>query len=222
MRVLVVDDDRRLAALLVRALEESGHTATAVHTGEAGLLEASLGEYDVVVLDWMLPGRDGPAVCRALRDRGVTTPVLLLTARTSLADRVEGLDALADDFLGKPFDLDELLARVRALGRRRGAFDLPRMTVGPLDVDAERRWVAHGGEEVVLTTREFDILLLLARRSGAVVTRQQILDEVWDGETDLRSNVIDVHVAGLRSKVDRPFGTALVETVRGVGYRLRT
>lgn len=220
MRVLVIDDDVRLTAVLVRALTEAGHQSEVAHTGPTGLQAATLGEHDVVVLDWMLPGIPGPEVCRELRRRGVQTPVLLLTARTAVQDRVEGLDALADDFLAKPFSIDELLARLRALARRRSSLDLPVVEVGDLVVDADRRRVYRGDVEVQLTAREFDVLLLLAQRAGKLVTRQHILDEVWDGETDLRSNVIDVYVAGLRAKIDKPFGRASIETLRGAGYRL--
>ncbi|MCW2605469.1 MAG: tcrA [Frankiales bacterium] len=220
MRVLVVEDDVRLAEVLVQLLEEAGHRATAVHTGPAGLEQATLGDAEVVLLDWMLPGLDGPSVCRALRDRGVLTPVLLLTARGEVQDRVAGLDALADDYLVKPFSLDELLARVRALGRRSTQAAVPVLDVGDLHLDAERREVTVAGQPVELTAREFDVLLLLAQRAGRVVSRQVFLDQVWDGETDLRSNVIDVHVGTLRSKVDRPFGRQSIETLRGVGYRL--
>ena len=220
MRVLVIDDDARLTAVLERALSEAGHQSEVAHTGPAGLQSATLGEHDVVVLDWMLPGMPGPEVCRELRRRGVQTPVLLLTARTAVADRIEGLDALADDFLAKPFSIDELLARLRALARRRSSLDLPVVEVGDLVVDADTRRVRRGDVEVQLTAREFDVLLLLAQRAGRLVTRQHILDEVWDGETDLRSNVIDVYVAGLRAKIDKPFGRASIETLRGAGYRL--
>jgi DNA-binding response OmpR family regulator len=163
---------------------------------------------------------DGPTVCRTLRERRVTTPVLMLTARGEVADRVTGLDALADDFMVKPFSLDELLARLRALVRRGTDLAMPVLRLGDLLVDAERRHVRRGDVDVNLAAREFDILLLLAQRAGRCVTRLQILDEVWDGETDLRSNVIDVYIANLRAKIDKPFGRASIETLRGAGYRL--
>lgn len=220
MRVLVVEDDARLSAVLEQALTEAGHRVTTAADGVAGLERATLETFDTILLDWMLPGLDGPTVCRRLRDRDVRTPVLMLTARGDVADRVEALDALADDHLSKPFALDELLARLRALHRRGQAMALPVIDLGELHIDAERRQVRRGRTPVELTAREFDILHLLAQRAGRVVTRQQILDEVWDGETDLRSNVIDVHVAGLRSKIDRPFDRTSIETLRGVGYRI--
>lgn len=221
MRVLLVDDDVRLTAVLARALSEAGHSTLACHDGRSALQTASTEQFDAVVLDWMLPGLDGPTVCRALREREVFTPVLLLTARTAVADRVTGLDALADDFLAKPFSLDELLARLRALVRRGPSVERPVLVVGDLSVDTERRTVTRGAVAVTLTAREFDILALLTARPGRVVTRQQILDEVWDGETDLRSNVIEVHLAAVRAKIDKPFGRTSIETLRGVGYRLR-
>jgi two-component system OmpR family response regulator len=220
VRVLVVEDDLRLAAVLEQALTEAGHRVEVAHTGPVGLRLATLSTFDVLILDWMLPGQEGPSVCQALRDRNVATPVLLLTARGAVEDRVTGLDALADDFMTKPFSLDELLARVRALGRRGTAVSLPVLTVGDLVVDADRRHVRRGDIPVELTAREFDVLLLLAQRAGKVVSRQLILDEVWDGETDLRSNVIDVYIANLRAKLDRPFGRTSIETLRGAGYRL--
>jgi len=220
VRVLVVEDDQRLAAVIAQALTEAGHHVVAAHTGPAGLLAAAAGTDDVIVLDWMLPGMDGPTLCRTLRGRGVMTPVLMLTARGEVQDRVAGLDALADDYLTKPFSLDELLARLRALVRRGSALGLPVVQVGDLHIDAERRHVRRGEISVELTAREFDVLLLLAQRAGRVVTRQHILDAVWDGETDLRSNVIDVYIAALRSKLDKPFGQVSIQTLRGAGYRL--
>ena len=218
--MLVVEDDARLSAVLEQALTEAGHRVTAAADGTTGLELATLEPFDTILLDWMLPGLDGPTVCRRLRERGVRTPVLMLTARGEISDRVEALDAYADDHLTKPFALDELLARLRALHRRGQSMVLPVIELGDLRIDADRREVRRGGAVVELTAREFDVLHLLAQRAGRVVTRQQILDEVWDGETDLRSNVIDVHVAGLRNKIDKPFGRAGIETLRGAGYRI--
>jgi two-component system, OmpR family, response regulator len=219
VRVLVVEDEQRLAALIGQALQEAGHDAELVHTGPAGVHAATTERFDVVVLDLMLPGLDGLSVCAALRDRGVGVPVLMLTARGEVRDRVAGLDAGADDYLVKPFSLDELLARLRALHRRDGgAMDVLR--AGDLALDRQRREVTRAGVRVELSAREFDVLSLLLSRAGRCVTRFDILQEVWDGETDLRSNVIDVHVANLRNKIDRPFGRAAIETLRGAGYRL--
>jgi two-component system OmpR family response regulator len=225
MRILVAEDDTRLAALLEQSLAEAGWTVD-VHHGGRRALDAALREggsfYDVLLLDWMLPEMNGITVCRRLRDLGVRTPILMLTARTTVPDRVSGLDAGADDYLVKPFDLDELLARLRALHRRASSDDeeaVPLM-VGDLVLDPQGRRTARRGVEIDLSAREFDILHLLMQQAGKLVTRLNILDEVWDGETDLRSNVIDVHVASLRAKIDKPFGTQTIATLRGAGYRI--
>jgi two-component system OmpR family response regulator len=222
MRVLVAEDDARLADLLDQSLTEAGWEVEVVHDGRSAYGRALPDglAYDVLLLDWMLPEIDGLTVCRRLRDLGVTTPVLMLTARGEVRDRVSGLDAGADDYLAKPFDLDELLARLRALHRRSTYAELEVVEVGDLVVDAGSRRVRRGDAEIELSAREFDILHLLAVNAGRVVSRYTILDEVWDGETDLRSNVIDVHLASIRGKIDRPFGTTTITTVRGAGYRL--
>ena len=221
MRILVVEDERRLAGLLAQGLREAGHTVDVRYTGTEGLLTAATGMYDALVLDVMLPGLDGTAVCRTLREQGNRVPVLMLTARRQVPDRVAGLDAGADDYLAKPFSFDELLARLRALHRRSAGPPPVEVRAGDLVLDPARRRVFRGDTEIDLSAREFDILALLLTRAGQCLTRYQILDEVWDGETDIRSNVIDVYVANLRAKVDRPFGRHAIETLRGVGYRLR-
>jgi DNA-binding response OmpR family regulator len=218
MRVLVIEDDERLADVLARGLADAGHQASVQHTGPLGLAAAMADSFDALIVDWMLPDQDGPSVCRELRTRGNTTPVLMLTARHAVDDRVRGLDAGADDYLTKPFSLDELLARLRVFARRSGHRET--LVVGDLEIDWDRRTVRRQGVEVGLTAREFDLLGALAERAGRVVTRTAILDEVWDGESDLRSNAIDVHIAKLRAKVDRPFGRQSIETVRGIGFRL--
>ncbi|RZS82702.1 DNA-binding response OmpR family regulator [Motilibacter rhizosphaerae] len=220
MRVLVVEDERRLADLLEQVLSEAGHTATVVHDGAEGLAVARRGGFDVLLVDWMLPGLHGPDLVRALRDDGYATPALLLTARGALGDRVDGLDAGADDYLAKPFELDELLARLRALHRRGSGGGSDVLRAGDLVLDRGTRRVSRGAVPLPLSAREFDILALLLERAGRVVSRYTILDEVWDGDTDLRSNSIDVHVAAVRAKIDKPFGRRTIETVRGVGYRL--
>lgn len=221
MRILVAEDDVRLAGLLEESLDEAGWQVEVVHNGRDAydrlLYDTS---FDVVLLDWMLPGMDGITVAKRLRGIGLAAPILMLTARGDVRDRIDGLDAGADDYLPKPFDLDELLARLRALYRRGGLGLEAPVQVGDLVVDPRARRVVRGGVEVTLSTREFDILYLLASHAGQVVTRLMILDEVWDGETDLRSNVIDVHLAAIRAKIDKPFGTDTITTLRGVGYRL--
>ncbi|GAB3669034.1 response regulator transcription factor [Nocardioides korecus] len=221
MRILLAEDDVRLAALLEETLTEAGWKTDVVHDGRAAydrlLRDPS---YDVALLDWMLPGMDGVTVSRRLRDLGLSVPVLMLTARGDVRDRIEGLDAGADDYMPKPFDLDELLARLRALYRRGGHTEDAPLRVDDLTVDPGSRRVTRGATEISMSAREFDILHLLADHAGHVVTRQDVLDEVWDGETDLRSNVIDVHLAAIRAKIDKPFGRDSITTVRGVGFRL--
>ena len=221
MKVLVAEDESRLASLLEQSLVEVGWEVDVVADGRSAYL-AALGDaaYDVLLLDWMLPGMEGVTVCRKLREASVRTPVMMLTARTTVPDRVTGLEAGADDYLLKPFDLDELIARLRALHRRaRDDSDEP-LQVGDLVLDPEARRVRRGTTEIELSAREFDILALLLSRAGRLVTRFAILDEVWDGDTDVKSNVIDVHVASVRAKIDRPFGTSTITTLRGSGYRI--
>ncbi|MBA8805622.1 DNA-binding response OmpR family regulator [Nocardioides ginsengisegetis] len=225
MRVLVAEDEVRLAVLLEQSLTEAGFEVDVVGDGRAAFaaaLDVGDAAYDVLLLDWMLPGLEGLTVCRRLREAGVRTPVLMLTARSAVPDRIAGLEAGADDYLGKPFDLDELIARLRALHRRARSDELEGavVQVGDLSLDREGRRVHRGGTEITLSAREFDILELLMSRAGRLVTRFTILDEVWDGDTDVRSNVIDVHVAALRAKIDRPFGTDTIRTLRGSGYRI--
>jgi two-component system OmpR family response regulator len=220
VRVLIAEDERRLADLLVQAVTEAGWTAVAVADGTAALTAARSGGHDVLLLDWMMPGLEGPQVIAALRAEGHRTPVLMLTARTTLPDRVQGLDAGADDYLAKPFEVDELLARLRALHRRAAPTAVTALRAGDLVVDPDSGRVSRGSRDVVLSARELAILVLLMQRAGRQVTRFTILDEVWDGHTDLSSNVIDVHIANLRAKIDTPFGRAAIQTVRGIGYRL--
>ena len=227
MRVLIAEDDKRLATLLSQSATEAGWDVEVQHDGLEALKAAApggpSGEFEVILLDWMLPGMDGITVCRRLRSLGSRTPVLMLTARGAVRDRIAGLDAGADDYLGKPFDLDELLARLRALHRRSiGDVDDQPLLVGGLTVEPLSRRVYRDGQEIGLSSREFDILHLLVARAGQVVSRYRILDDVWDGETDIRSNVIDVHIAALRAKIDRPFGTHTITTVRNAGYRVDT
>ncbi len=218
--ILVVDDDVRIAASIRRALAYEGYEVTTVGDGPAALAAAHARPPDLILLDVMLPGLDGLTVCRKLRERGIRTPVLMLTARGEVTDRVAGLDSGADDYLGKPFSFDELLARLRALHRRAADAAQIVLLAGDLRLDPAARRVFRGGAEIELSAREFDILALLVTRAGQCVTRYQILDDVWDGETDLRSNVIDVYIASLRAKVDKPFGRHAITTLRGAGYRL--
>jgi two-component system OmpR family response regulator len=221
VRVLIVEDQPKLAALLARGLQEEGHAADVAGRGEDALWMAPAAQYDAIVLDIMLPGIDGLETCRELRRQQVWTPVLMLTARDAVGDRVTGLDAGADDYLTKPFSFDELLARLRALTRRVPAERPVTVEVGDLRLDpaAHRAW--RGETELDLSAKEFALLELLMRRPGNVLTRGQLLEGAWDMSYERRSNVVDVYIRYLREKIDRPFGSDTIETVRGVGYRLK-
>jgi two-component system, OmpR family, response regulator len=222
MHVVVVDDEPRLLELVVSHLEESGFTATGFRDGVTGLEAAREPGVDAVVLDLLLPRMNGLAVCRALRSAGSDVYVLMLTARGTVRERVAGLDAGADDYLVKPFALEELSARLRAVHRRRQDDDERRLTVGDLVLDPLAQRVWRGETEVDLSRREFAVLRALMENAGRVVSRSFIFDQVWDGEADLSSNAIDVHVSKLRARIDKPFGTDTITTLRGVGYRLET
>ena len=223
MRILVVEDEARLADLLRRRLEEEGHAVDVAGSGEDALDWAAVAgsAYDAIVLDVMLPGIDGLAVCRAVRQRGIATPILLLTARDAVDDRVAGLDAGADDYLVKPFAFAELAARLRALARRPAEPLATELSAGDLRLDPAARRVWRGGAEVRLSTKEFRILEVLMRHPNQVLTRSAIADRVWDYDFPNVTNVIDVHVRALRRKLDDPYPGGLIETVRGAGYRLR-
>ncbi len=221
MRVLVVEDERKLGELLRRGLGEEGYAADLADRGEEALWMARAVPYDAIVLDVMLPGADGFEICRRMRGSGVWAPVLMLTARDAVDDRVNGLDAGADDYLTKPFAFEELLARLRALTRRAPVERPPVLQVGDLRLDpaAHRAW--RGDEELDLSAKEFALLELFMRRPGVTLSRTQLLDGAWDIAFESRSNVVDVYVRYLREKIDRPFGHHSLETIRGVGYRLR-
>ena len=221
MRVLVVEDEPRMATLLQRGLREEGYAVDVAHDGTDGLWLGTEQDYDAVVLDVMLPGIDGFDVCRRLRAADRWAPILLLTARLAVEDRVHGLDAGADDYLTKPFSFAELAARVRALVRRQSGARPALLEVGDLRVDPATHRVARGEVEIPLSPKEMALLELLVRHTGEVVTRTRILDHVWDFAYDGTSNVVDQYIAYLRKKIDRPFGRNDIETIRGVGYRLR-
>jgi two-component system OmpR family response regulator len=221
VRILVVEDEPRMAELLARGLREEGYAVDVAHDGAEGLWLGSEQDYDAVVLDVMLPGMDGFEVCRELRGRGRWQPILLLTARDAVDDRVGGLDAGADDYLTKPFSFDELAARVRALVRRGGAPRPAVLEVGDLRLDPATHRAWRGDVELELSPKELGLLEFFLRHPGEVLTRTRILDHVWDFAYAGGSNVVDQYVAYLRRKVDRPFGRDDLETVRGVGYRLR-
>jgi two-component system, OmpR family, response regulator len=221
MRVLVVEDEPKMATLVSRGLREEGHAADVAARGEDALWMANATPYDAIVLDVMLPGLDGFATCRQLREQGVWAPVLMLTARDAVGDRVSGLDAGADDYLLKPFSFAELLARLRALVRRAPAERPTLLEAGDLRLDPAARRVWRGETELELSTKEFALLELLLRRRGEALSRGQLLDGAWELGFQSRSNLVDVYVRYLRDKIDRPFGRHSIETVRGVGYRLR-
>lgn len=219
MRVLVVEDERRLAQVVRRVLEEEGHNVDLAYDGEEAISLAMDGSYDVIVLDVLLPKVDGVEVCRSLRRARVDIPVLMLTALDSIEDRVRGLDAGADDYLPKPFAFQELLARIRALGRRRVDPREPdRLQVGDLILDLRRRRAERGGRAIELSPREFALLEFLMRNAGRVLSRSQILDHVWGYDFAPDSNLVDVYIAYLRRKVDKGHPRPLIRTVRGYGY----
>ena len=221
MRILVVEDEVKMAALLRRGLQRHGHAVDIATTGEDAVASASGVAYESIVLDVALPGIDGLEACRRLRAQGTWTPVLMLTARDGVFDRIGGLDAGADDYLVKPFAFAELLARLRALNRR-GESERPTvLEAGRLRLDPAARRVTRGGVEIALTATEYALLEALMQRPGDVVGRADLLEHGWDMAYENRSNVVDVYVRRLRAKIDRPFGSDAIETVRGAGYRLR-
>ena len=220
VRVLVVEDEVKLAKAIREALRADGQLADVAITGEDALWMASATPYDVLCLDVNLPGIDGFEACRRLRADGVRTPILMLTARDAVADRITGLDTGADDYLVKPFDVGELLARIRALARRGPVQRGTVLRVGDLELDTATRRVRRGDVDIPLSTKEGQILEVFMRRPGDVLTRLDLLEGAWDGGYENRSNVIDVYVRYLREKIDRPFGRSSIETVRGAGYRM--
>jgi two-component system, OmpR family, response regulator len=221
MRVLVVEDEVKMAALIRRGLVEQGLAADVAPSGEEALVMAGSSEYDAIVLDVILPGIDGFATCRRLREDGVWAPVLMLTARSAVEDRVAGLDGGADDYLTKPFSFAELLARLRALVRR-GQNERPAvLEVGDLRLDPATRQVWRGETEIALSAKEFAVLEAFMRRPGHVLSRLQLLEQAWEYDYEHRSNVIEVYVRYLRRKIDMPFGVESIETIRGAGYRMR-
>jgi DNA-binding response OmpR family regulator len=221
MRLLVVEDEKKVASFLKRGLEEAGHVVDVAYTGGDGEYLASLNSYDVLVLDCLLPDKDGRQVCRELRGKGNTTPVLLLTARDTEADVVIGFDSGADQYLTKPFDFDVLLARIRALGRRQKPSQLRELVVADLQLSPTSRRVQRAGRDIQVTTKEYVLLELLVRRAGQVISRTEIIEQVWDMHHDPTTNTVDVLIKHLRDKIDRDFEPKLIQTVRNVGYTLR-
>ena len=221
MRVLVVEDEPRMASVIRRSLAKQGLAADVAERGDEALWKAAAVDYDAIVLDVMLPSMSGFETCRLLRERGVWAPVLMLTARDAVEDRVAGLDSGADDYLVKPFALAELHARLRSLARRGRAERPAVLAVGDLRLDPATREVRRGGTPIELSAKEFSLLETLMRRPGDVLSRLDLIEHSWDFAYESRSNVVDVYIRRLRDKVDRPFGRSSIETMRGAGYRLR-
>jgi len=221
MRLLLVEDEKKLAAFIKRGLEKKcGHAVDVIHDGEEGLFYAGAVDYDLIILDIMLPRLDGLSVLRQLRTKGVKTPILVLTARATIESKVEGLDSGSDDYLTKPFDLRELVSRVNALLRRNSVDQPVQLMVADLTLDPVKRLARRGEQTLELTAREFSLLEYLMRKKGHALSRTQIMDHVWSGEFEGTSNIVDVYIKYLRSKIDVPGATKLIHTVWGVGYRL--
>jgi heavy metal response regulator len=220
MRILLVEDEGRIADFIRKGLSECGYAVDVANDGEEALDWAGVAEFDIIVLDVMLPVRDGIEVCRILRQRGIHTPILMLTARDAVEDRVRGLDSGADDYLVKPFAFAELLARLRALARREPSVSGTRLQAGDLALDTATREVSRQGRSIALTSKEYALLEHLMRHPNQVLTRTMIAEHVWNYDFDNATNVIDVHIRNLRRKIDDPFPTKLIHTVRGAGYRI--
>lgn len=222
MKILVIEDDAETAEYVVRGLEQEGHVVDRATTGQDGLFLAGTEPYDLMIVDRMLPGLDGLAIVKTIRSASIQTPVLFLTTRSSIEDRVAGLDAGGDDYLVKPFAFAELVARVTALGRRPRSTALgTTLEVGDLELDQAGRMVKRSGKLIGLQPREYRLLEYLMQHAGQVVTRTMLLEHVWDFNFDPHTNVVEMHISRLRSKIDKGFGSALIHTVRGAGYCIR-
>ena len=222
MRILVVDDDVRLASVVSRGLSEEGYAVDVAYEGEEAQYLAEINEYDLILLDLMMPVIDGLTVCRTLREAGLETPILMLTAKDAVANRVVGLDVGADDYLVKPFASDELVARVRALTRRQSPSRGTVLTIGGLHLDTVTRRLSCDDQSIELTSKEYAVLEYLMRNPDAVISRGMIEEHAWDNDFDSVSNLVDVYIRRLRAKIDQPDRPSVIETVRGAGYRLRT
>ncbi len=222
MKLLVIEDEKKIATLLQKGLREQGYAVDLTHDGNEGLTRASSEPYDAIVLDMMLPGRDGLSVLRTLRDRKITTPVMVLTARGEVSERVEGLNTGADDYMAKPFAMDELVARLRALMRRVTGENISLYKVGDLAMNLVSREVTRGSRKIELTAREFRLLEYLMRSPGQVLTRTQIIERVWEYHFDPGTNLVDVYIQRLRRKIDDGEDIKMIQTVRGVGYCIKS
>ncbi len=220
MRVLLVEDDIRIANFVAKGLRENSYAVDTAADGEAGLYQTAINEYDMIILDVMLPKKDGFAVCRELREKNIKTPILMLTARDAVEDKITGLDFGADDYLTKPFAFNELLARIRALLRRNKEIRPAKIVIADLEIDTTAQRVRRNGKEISLTTKEYALLEYLARECGCVVGRSEIAEHVWDENFDAFSNLIEVYIKRLRSKMDEGFVVQLIHTRRGAGYIL--
>jgi len=222
MKILIIEDEQRLARLLKQGLEEQGFVVDLAYDGSDGQFQAEQYPYDAILLDLMLPEVDGLAILKGLREKGNDVPVLIITARGDVEDRIKGLNFGADDYLAKPFNLDELIARLRALIRRSRGQSSPLITVGDLVIDSNARTVARAGTEILLSAREYDLLLYLALSAGRVVSRSELIEHIFTSDYEWDSNVIEVHISHLRTKIDKGYSSALIHTVRGAGYILKT
>jgi heavy metal response regulator len=220
MRIFLVEDDKRIANFVAKGLRENSYAVDVAADGKEAVYQASVNDYDVIVLDVMLPGKDGLEICRELRKQHINTPVLMLTARDAVEDKIAGLDTGADDYLTKPFEFGELLARLRALMRRKDIVRASKIVIDDLEIDTISQKVKRGGNEIALTAKEYALLEYLAREKGKVIGRAEIAEHVWDENFDAFSNLIDVYVKRLRSKMDEGFDAQLIQTRRGAGYVL--
>ncbi|MCA9348561.1 response regulator transcription factor [Candidatus Saccharibacteria bacterium] len=220
MRLLIAEDDIKIARSLKRGLQEEGFAVDVVHDGDAAIIEASNEPYDAIVLDWMMPEKDGPTVIRELRDQSITTPIIMLTARDSTKDRVSGLNTGADDYLIKPFSFEELLARIRALLRRPSQSLNQELKYGDITLEPDKFAVHRAGQLVELSRREFSLLEVFMRNPEILLSKDQIISKVWPFDADVLPNTVEVHIKSLRQKLDKPFGKDSIKTVRGFGYKL--
>ncbi len=220
MRILVAEDDRRIASFVSKGLRENSYAVDTVNNGEEALYQVSISDYDLIILDVMMPLKDGFEVCQELRNSGNKTPILMLTARDAVEDRISGLDFGADDYLIKPFEFGEFLARLRALLRRQIGFRPPKIVIADLEIDTVSQKVWRGGNEILLTTKEYMLLEFMAREKGKVIGREEISMHVWDEKFNVFSNSIEVYVNRLRTKIDKDFTIQLIHTRRGAGYLL--
>ena len=221
MRILIIEDEKKVAGFLMKGLTEENYAVDIFHDGEEGAFWAIENEYDLIILDIMLPKKNGISVCRELRSKGINTPIIILTAKDTVVDKVTGLDVGADDYLSKPFSFDELLARIRALLRRSQEYKTPSLKVADLELNPANRRVTRSGKAINLSGKEYALLEYLMRNRNSIVTETRIIDHVWDMNYDPRTNVVNVYIHHLRSKIDKGFDKKLLHTIRGSGYMIK-